>query len=419
MPNVFATNVAPENLQWWGLGRELVAGTIIAPTLSIPLEKGQPSDNPTMLPDKMLRGFMGEDYGDIQGTEIADFPLSGDVLLDSIGHLVYNLMGDYQAAGSSPTSNTTVAAASTAGATSFTVGAIGSIVVGSVLQYGNATLSTAPTENLIVSAVAGSLVTFANTPLRFNHSATAAVAIVSAPFTHTFSLMNNANAVGTNVDCQPPTHTITYHNNLSGTFLARQYAYWVASGIDFKMNAEQLFTHDTKGMSIIGADAAGAVTNTQGSAVAIPSWEFKVGVGGPASGGTLVNNVESADVSLARNVKAKFMMNGQQAPYIIARLGLTVTGKLSFMAQDETPLTSLLSNTQPILQLAMTQGSGASQLGCVFNFNTAAYEKAPITAPDVLVWDVDFRAIMNSTNAGATGGLSPCSIVLTNAIGTY
>lgn len=42
MPNVYATTVVPENLQWWGWGRELVAGTSVQPTLSMPLDKGLP-----------------------------------------------------------------------------------------------------------------------------------------------------------------------------------------------------------------------------------------------------------------------------------------------------------------------------------------------------------------------------------------
>jgi hypothetical protein len=415
----FATTVIPENLQWWGIGREITPGTVVQPVITIPMEKGQPDDKPTMIVDKSLRGYMGEDYGDIQGTEIADFPLSGDVYLDTIGHLLYNLWGDYQATGSTATSNTTVAAATTAGATSFTVGAIGSIIVGSVLQFGNATLATAPTENLVVSGVAGSVVTFATTPLRFNHTTTAAVAVVTAPFTHTFSLLNGGGLYGSNADAQPPTHTLTYHNNLAASTLARQYAYWCSSGIDFKMNSEQLFQHDTKGTSVLGVIAASAPTNTQGTAVAVADWAFKVGIGGPASGGTLVNTVEDATVNLARMLKPKFTLQGGQAPWVIARLGLSVTGKLSFVAQDESPLTTLLNNTQQPLQIAMTQGSGSSLLACTFNFNLAAYESAPITAPDVLGYDVSFRGLMNTTNAGASGGMSPGNVVIQNAIASY
>jgi hypothetical protein len=408
----FATTVVPENLQWWGFGRELVAGTIVSPTITMPLDKGAPDDKPTMIVDKGLRGSMAEDFGDVQGVEIAEFPLSGDVYLDSIGHLLYNLWGDYQSAGSTPNSATTVAAASSAGATSFTVGAIGSIVIGSVLQFGNATIGTAPTENLVVSNVAGSVVTFATTPLRFAHSTSAAVAIVTAPFTHTFSLLNSGNG-------QPPSHTVTYHNNLAGTFLARQYAYWCASAMDFKINSEQLFQHDTKGTSVLGVIAGSNPTNTQTGLPAVADWTFKVGIGGPATGGTLINNVEDAQINLARMLKPQFTLQGAQAPFVIARCGFSATGKLTFMAQDESPLVTLLNNTQQQLQIAMTQGSGPSLLGCTFNFGVTAYEAATIATPDVLTYDVNFRALANATNAGASGGLSPGNVVIQNAVATY
>lgn len=418
----FATAVVPGNLQWIGVGREITAaGTAVLPSITIPAEKFQPDDKPTMLVDKSLRGFMGEDYGDIQGTEIADLPVTGDVYLDAMGHLLLNLWGDYQAVGSTPTSATTVALATSAGATSVVVGVIGSIVVGSVLQFGNAAIGTAPTENLVVSAVAGTTVTFANTPCRFNHIAGAAIAIVTAPFTHTFALLNPVvPSIGTNVYAQPPTHTMTYFNDLAVSTLARQYAYWCASGIDFKMNSEQLFQHDTKGMAVLGAIAASPPTNTQGTALALPNWRFKVGIGGPASGGTLVNTVQDATVSIARALKPKWTLQGAQTPWVIARLGMSITGKLTFVAQDESPLLALLANTQQQLQLTMTNGlAGAALLACTFNFNLVAYERAPISAPDVLTYEVDFRALMNSTNAGATGGLSPGNVVIQNAIATY
>src|SRR6266567_3486645 len=126
----FATNVIPENLQFWGIGREAVVGTPVLPTVSIGLDKGQPENKVTYLPDKSIQGDMAEAHGDIQGVEIGDFPLSGNVYLDTIGHLLYNLWGDYQSTGTTPTSATTVAASTAAGVSSVTVVAIGTIVIG-------------------------------------------------------------------------------------------------------------------------------------------------------------------------------------------------------------------------------------------------------------------------------------------------
>lgn len=410
----FTNVVTPENLQWWGIGKEGAgtSGTPVPPTISIPLDKGTPEDKVTYLVDKSIQGNMAEDQGDIAGLQIAEFAMNGNVYLDTIGHLLLNLMGDYQATGTSPTSATTVALATVPGATSFTVGAIGSIVIGSVLQFGNATLGTAPTENLVVSNVAGSVVTFATTPLRFAHSTTAAVAIVSAPFSHIFSLLNSGTG-------QPPTHTITHFNNLSASTLARQYAYWCASGMDFKMSVDSLFTHDTKGTAVLGTIAGSPPTNVQSGITAVPNWHFKVGVGGPASGGTAVSNVEDATVSLTRNLKPKYTLQGAPSPFIIPRLAFGATGKFTFMAQDESPLIALLGDTQQQLQIAMTQGAGAGTLGITFDFQTCKYETATLQSPDVLCYDVAFRAVANTTNAGGSGAKSPAKVTIVNAVGTY
>jgi hypothetical protein len=407
----FATTVIPENLQYWGIGREATPGTAVLPTISIPLDKATPDNKVTYLIDKSIQGNMAEDQDDIQGVEIGDFPLQGNVYIDTIGHLLFNLWGDYTSSGSTPTSATTVSASTAAGATSVTVGAIGSIVIGSALQFGNALIGTAPTETLVVSNVAGSVVTFA-TPTRFAHTAGAAIAIVTAPFTHVFSLLNSGNG-------QPPAHTLTHHDGLAGSFFARSYPYWCCSGMDFKLTSEQLFTHDTKGSSLIGAFPASGPTNTQSGIVAIPNWEFKVGIGGPATGGTLVNNVEDASIAYTRALKPKFTLQGAQAPFVIARLALGATGKFTVMAQDESPLLSLLNDTTQQLQLAMTQGAGASQLGCTFDFQTCNYEVVQIQAPDTLCYDVSFRALANTTNAGASGAKSPGKVTLINAVPTY
>jgi hypothetical protein len=185
------------------------------------------------------------------------------------------------------------------------------------------------------------------------------------------------------------------------------------------MTAEELFTHDTKGMSLLGVIAGSPPSNTQSGIVATPNWQFKVGVGGPASGGTLLSNVEDASVSLTRGTKSKYGIQGLQSPWAIPRLALGVTGKFTVMAQDESPLLSMLSDTTQQLQLAMTQGAGPTQTGITFDFQTCKYESVPINAPDILTYDVSFRAFKNTTNIGASGVASPGKVTLVNAVGTY
>jgi len=408
-----AATVYPESRQWFGVGRELVPGTAVASAVSVPVEKGEPDDKPNFLVDKSIRGSMAEDFAVIQGTEIAEFNINGPVYIDTLGYFLHNILGDYQSTGTTPTSTTTVALASTAGATSFTVGAIGSIVIGSVLQVGNATISTAPTENVVVSAVAGSLVTFANTPLRFNHSATAAVGIVTAPFTHVFSLLNSGNG-------QPSTHTLTHYQGISGTYGAKQYANWCASEVGFTMDSQQLFMHDTKGTSNLGVAVGSAPTNVLSTAQAQADWQFLVGIAGPATGGTLISNVVQGGVTITRALKPYWTLAGQQSPFAIARNSLAITGKFNQLAQDESPMLNMLNNVQPQLQMVLTNGlSGANLLAVTIDIAKGAYDTAKLNGADEIEYDVTWRAVANSTNAGASGGLSPGKVTIQNAVGSY
>lgn len=405
----------PASKQFFGVGKELASapGTPVQPVVTVPVEKGEPDDKPTFVTDTALRGSMATDYNEIKTSQIADFPISGPVFLDSIGHLLLNTMGDLTSSGTSPGSATTVAATTAIGATSFTVAAIGSIVIGSVLQFGNATLGTAPTENLVVTAVAGSVVTFANTPCRFAHTTAAAVAIVVAPFTHVFSLLNSGNG-------QPPTHTMTHYQGLAATSGARQYAYWCASGMAFNMDAEQLFTHDTQGTGILGVIAGSVPTNTLSGVLPQANWRFTTGIGGPASGGTLAGNIQGAKLNLARMLKPYFTLDGTPDPAIIARAGLSADGTLSVLAQDESPLLALLANNALQLQFVMSNGlAGANLLACTFDIQTAVYNAAKLTDSDHMFYDVGFRCVANTTNVGASGGYSPIKVTLQNAVATY
>src|ERR1035441_8809916 len=185
--------IFPGDRQWAGVARELITGTPVAPVITVPVDKPEPDDKPTFLQDKGMRGSMGEEYGEILGTEIADFSFNGNVYLDNIGHFLFNLMGDYSATGSTPTNSTTFTAPLAVGATTGTLTSSTGYSVSSVAQIGSG--STA--EVVQFTGLAGSVATWANNPCRYAHATTPAVATVVAPFTHTFSLLNSGNG-------QPP-----------------------------------------------------------------------------------------------------------------------------------------------------------------------------------------------------------------------
>jgi hypothetical protein len=448
MANVQITNVVPKNLEWWGIGKELSSGlpspgTITVPSMTIPLNSGAPNDAASMLVDKALRGDMGEDYNEVVGTLLADFPLAGNVYVDSIGHLLLNLFGDYTT--TTPSATTSVTGSSggySVGSTAITGASMPIVPAGSYLVVSG----PAGVSEVVVTGAIGTATNIPLlNPLRFTHTAPT-ISYVTTPanavFQHKFALLNGsgnngASSLGLNAQAQPVTHTITYFNALqaNGTLNAgytgyRQYAYWACSGMDFAMNTSNLFQHQTKGTSYFGQDNTNAtgIANSQSDAGALPDWRFQVALGSGASIATsagIINNIEQASISKTRQLVPKFALANQQAPVTIARLGLSAMGKLTWLAQDETPLLQMLAGTQQPLEIGMNNGVGtwaapvAGSQSILFHFSRAQFEAAQLSDPDILAYDVGFRALMNTTDIGVSGARGPMTVTLTNAVPTY
>lgn len=413
MPTVVGT-VTPTALEWLGIGPERnTPGTIVAPTATLPVEKIEPDEKYNFLDDKTMRGMMANLFSATGGTQSAEVGFGGPVYLDTIGHVMLNLFGDYSTTGSTPTNSTTTSAPSAVGATTLTVASISGYTNGSFVQVGTG----ASAQVVVLSATpSGSTLTFANNPLRFPVASSATVTNVVAPFTHTFSLLNSVSGG----NGQPQTHTLTHYNGLTGTYKAAQYAYWCASSCAFNMDPEKLFTHETKGMSYIQQAATAAPTNAFSTVPVYANWQFAVGIGGPASGGTLVNDVSALSLDIAREVKGYWTASGQQAPYSIGRNALNITGKFTEVAQNANPMAELLNNTQPQLQFKATNGlSGAAILAITFNMQVAQVETVKFDNNTVIEYESSFKAIANATNAGGSGGQSPMSVVIQNAVPTY
>ena len=80
----------------------------------------------------------------------------------------------------------------------------------------------------------------------------------------------------------------------------------------------------------------------------------------------------------------------------------------------------MLTNAQPTLAWAISNGgSGAGLASFALAANEAAYKTAPLAGDEFFGFDVTGDFVGNTTNAGNSGGRSPCSITLQNAIGTY
>ncbi len=230
----------------------------------------------------------------------------------------------------------------------------------------------------------------------------------TGPYTHTFSTLNSGNG-------QPVTHTWTDYQGLTASTGARTYPYACVEELTFTGNAEQLF--DLSGKSThLGSAAAGATpTNALTAELVQPSWESTVTINGVAA-----TNVAEWTVTMQRQLIVKPVANGSQAPFVIARGELNMSGKLTFVAIDESPFTQHLSNTVQPLVITVNNGlTGAAQRTFTFQATKANYKKSALKRGPLLGWENEFQCIGNTTDAGASGGESAGKITLLNGITTY
>lgn len=414
MPTPLATTVFPGVKEYGVISRELTpgaginSGTLVLPT-TLQGDKYTPDEKPVFLDDKSLVGSMTDQGNVIAGTAQSEWDFGGPVFLDQIPHVLYNLMGDYTTTGAAGSGSTTLTAPVAAGATTATVTAITGFSSGQAVQLGTGTTA----EVVVLSAApSGSTLTFTGTPARLAHASAQTVAGVIAPFVHVFSLYNGTNG-------QPVTHNVDFYSGIPASTGTRRYSYWCCSGVDFDMNTEQLFTHQTKGMSFLSQVAASTPTQTVSAVLAQPNWKVSVGLGGVLPGNA-VNDIQSPSISLARQLKAEFTGDGSQSPFVIVRNSFNITGKFSRVAQDESAILNMLNNTQQQLQLIIDNGlTGANHLKFQLDMQVAQYSSAKMNTQEAILYDVEFKGVRNTTNAGASGGVSPGMITITNAIPTY
>lgn len=402
--------------QFVGIAPETAQGTPVAMTTTQLLTSFTPSDKPTFLKDQSWRGSMGTDaFAQILGVGTADVSLGGPVYGDTMGFWLRNILGDLAVTGTpTGTGATTLAAQANAGATSLS--ATASIPNGTLLQVG--TGATAEVVTTGTPTGAGPYTIPISTPtggLTYTHASSQALTPVqpAGPFTYVWSLLNSGGG-------QPPSHTLTHSLGPTATVGARQYPGFCLSQCNFQFNAEsELFQWQGQGTSWPSVAAGAAPTANPTTVLPTASWRTKVGISGPASGGTLVNTVLDGEVDLTRELTPYFTATGVRTPYVIQRGGLSVAGKLNFGAvSDESVLLYMLNNTQPQVQILCDNGlAGASQITVQIDMQSAVFTQAdPDTSKAAVGYQASFQANFNTTNAGGSGGQSPIKVSVTCAV---
>jgi hypothetical protein len=151
------------------------------------------------------------------------------------------------------------------------------------------------------------------------------------------------------------------------------------------------------------------------------AWQGLMGLGGTASGAP-ITSLKTAKITVTRELENEFTVNGTQNPLVIFRGGLSVTFDATFIAQNETVYTDMITNAQPQLQFKFASGAGSSAINFQVDMQKAAFTAAyPDFSAKTVAWTVSGKGVFNTTNVGTSGGLAPVQFTLQNAVtsGTY
>lgn len=224
----------------------------------------------------------------------------------------------------------------------------------------------------------------------------------SAPYAHVFTPKNTGNG-------QPKSLTFTDFDAIQ----SRAFPAMMVDSLSFMFNATQALTWTATTTGYASGEVADPVASF--STVRLtPSWQ-----GACTVAGLWTPTLVSGQLDLKRKLTVVPTIAGTQNPFVVWVGPVTATGKLSFIAQDESELLDYLNNTQPAVTLDFLQGSGSTLTEVKFQMSKCAYTAATkARTTDYEVIDVTFTARANTTDAGSTGGESPVKVTLQNAHAT-
>lgn len=224
----------------------------------------------------------------------------------------------------------------------------------------------------------------------------------AAPFQSAMSLKNSGNA-------QPTTHSITDF----AVAMTQGVAGVKWTDLEIKWTAEGLLEFDAKGLGLSVADQSKPAASMT-AVLPTPAW-----IGTLTIGGVAMSKSSDGSIKFQRKNKVMKLMNGTQVPTTVFLMSLMVTGKYKAVMDDETELNRYILNTQPTFVANFQQGAGASLTQLQIQCSQAAYDKDPkITqqAGEPVTIEAEFTGIANATDAGASGGVSPCKVTVQSAV---
>jgi hypothetical protein len=231
----------------------------------------------------------------------------------------------------------------------------------------------------------------------------------SAPFTHTISLFNSLTS---NVDVQPISYTLTDFYAVD----VRSYPGCQFSDFSLKFNADGMLEYDTKTTGY-SSELVSDPTPTFSTVLPTPVWRGTVSIAG-----SQVTTAMSGNIDMKRPATPIYGISNTQDPYQVFLGPLEVTGKITFVMENDSQLLNFLNNTQPAIVLNWSYGTGAALVQLQATITKGAYTAGVIErGEDFVQVTIDLNGQSNTTDAGSSGGYSPIKWVLQNAkaTGTY
>ena len=224
----------------------------------------------------------------------------------------------------------------------------------------------------------------------------------------------------------PNTHKFSVLNNTSGNFQATPITLYFYDGYNTRIFAGGKITDAHLSFAqgelikwtakFIGR-ASGVVSNPTPSFTSLkplPAWTASMTVGGTAT-----YNVQSFEIDLSHeSSEAVPGLTGVQDPVALWQGPVKATGKIGFWKVDDTMYAHWQNEDTPTIVLNSTQGSGTTTALNVQMTNCDVFNaEIDVHGKPYVVESFDFEAMPNTTDATtAGGGLTPCQVVLKNAI---
>lgn len=298
-----------------GLAKEASFGVPLAATTFLPMTDNTMDEDPGWFSPTLMMGTRDKQIYNLQGEEKNAGSITGPLFpSNAMALLVASIGADNVSGagitGTGSTSATTISAPVTAATSVCTVAAIGTIVIGSIVQLDvNASGPTTTAEVRKVTGVAGSVLTV-DQPWTYGHLSSAPIKIVAAPFTHTIQQANTL-------------PSLTVEKNMGG-LQSLQFAGCKVNKMGIKCpvgNNPVEMTADMMAQSVTSMSTPTAIAITNELPFVFSEAALSI-YGGPRA------DISNIGISIENGIKETYTFSGNHGPSFLTPVTLHVSGAI-------------------------------------------------------------------------------------------